>query len=265
VEVEDFEQWDTLTLDAVPPGTIHGAPNSIAFHCRGDGKPRGFSLRVVERDGAPGFTPLLITRDWQAHIVHERAFAYAGGGANRGAADDHFSLTNLAAVTAGLSQEYGPQSPGAHQFALSDLRLVKDPRPPWQIVGWPAIPILGTPAAGSSSRAADRRPRKRRHFRRYQPLQGPSPAPAAWGRPWRAARLLPAGPPALDAHDQPVGAPHPCASRWPPAVPPRPCLGGSTPCAEATGTGRMLAHARSACERVFPFMPPAVRRSPGAG
>ncbi len=209
VEVEDFEQWDTLTLDAVPPGTIHGAPNSIAFHCRGDGQTTRLFLRVVERDGAAWFHTVALTRDWQAHIVHERAFAYAGGGANRGAADDHFSLTNLAAVTAGLSQEYGPQSPGAHQFALSDLRLVKDPRPPWQIVGWPAIPILGTPAARVEF--ACRRIRlageKSATFAGIQPLQGPLPGPSGLGGALGArARLLPLAT-ALDAHDQPVGAP----------------------------------------------------------
>ncbi|MBU1694162.1 MAG: hypothetical protein KKC51_09395 [Verrucomicrobia bacterium] len=145
VDVEAFHEWDAMTFGSVRRGTVAPGENSLAFYAHGDGQTSRLFIECRERDGSMWGRSVEVGPDWAPHIVPQASFRHLGGSAQRGGTGDGFRLEQLRWIRIGLAMAGAPQSPGAHLFGLSEVRLVADPRLPEEAIGWPDIPLVSPP------------------------------------------------------------------------------------------------------------------------
>ncbi|NCC51153.1 MAG: hypothetical protein EOM20_08055 [Spartobacteria bacterium] len=153
VLVEDFEDSAVMQLDEWPPGTMAPDLNALVFFARGDAQTTGLALTCSERDGALWRTTVPLLSGWRPYLLHEREFAYLGGGDPPGK-DHYLSFANITGMEIGLLNEAMPQEPGKHVFGLSDVRMLLDPRTPEDILRQPDIDPL-SPACRHYSTEGD--------------------------------------------------------------------------------------------------------------
>lgn len=145
VEVEALDEWDALVLDPVPPKAVSRGENSLAFFARGDAETSRLVVQCEDRDGARWLWIAEVDAEWRPHLVHQSLFQRVGSEPGRDAPAGGFQLERLKRVSIGLDSIVAPQRPGAHQFGLSEVRVVADPRPPDEAAGWPDIALLSPP------------------------------------------------------------------------------------------------------------------------
>jgi hypothetical protein len=183
VDVTNFVSWDALVREDLAPGLIPKENASLAVFLRGDERLTRLVIECEEQDGAHWSFVAPVTPSWALVTAHEREFVYDWGGAARGGAGDHLRLANLRRISVGLSMHLAPQLPGPHQFGVSDVRILEDPRFPDEVASWPDLPLLSPPyrrhdLVGRRLEWVEQRgrlevPRDR--------LQSPLPRPSGWG------------------------------------------------------------------------------------
>ncbi|MBP7828602.1 MAG: hypothetical protein KA248_01650 [Kiritimatiellae bacterium] len=145
VEVEGFREWDAVTYRGIRPGVVATGENSLAFYARGDTPTSRLFVECRERDGSRWGVAIEVSESWSPFLRRQDQFRYLGGGRGRGVAGDGFRLEQLSSIRIGLDMARAPQSPGAHAFGLSEVRLVADDRPARESFGWPDLPMVSPP------------------------------------------------------------------------------------------------------------------------
>ncbi|HBA82548.1 MAG TPA: hypothetical protein DCZ95_00495 [Verrucomicrobia bacterium] len=144
VEAEGFEGWDALVQEEVPVLAGAGSLNSFVFYARGDDTTSQLMVECVEDDGAHWFCRQSLSTNWVLQVLHEGLFEYAHG-AIRDTPGRRLKMSRIRKISVGLFNQYAPQTPGAHVFAVSDIRLLDDPRPLEEAVEWPDLFLIAPP------------------------------------------------------------------------------------------------------------------------
>lgn len=191
VEVEGFREWDAVTCRGLRPGVVAAGENSLAFYVRGDAQTSRLFVECRERDGSRWGAAIEVNESWSPRMLHEAQFRYLGGGRGRGSAGDGFRLEQLVWIRVGLDMFRAPQSPGAHVFGLSEVRLVADDRPARDIFGWPDLPAVSPPGLRYETVFSALRDLEQGVVRRFAAAPGGSPAGLPRGIQVAPARWIP--------------------------------------------------------------------------
>jgi len=142
VQVVEFDEWDIMSFDDIPAGTIPPEVDSLAFYAHGDTRTTKLVVKCYEQDGALWNAVISLPPDWTPFLLHETTFTYVRGGENEEKRSPCFSFTKLARMEIGLYIHTAPQEPGKHLFGLSDIRMTTDIRDEVSHLRWPDIPPL---------------------------------------------------------------------------------------------------------------------------
>ncbi len=126
VYVEDFLDWDTLSLPDVPGAKMAEAGNGLAVYLRGDEVTTRLAIMCEEKDGSVWSCTIAVSPHWQPHVLRVSDFNYFRGGKKRGGSGDHLHFSSIDRIEVGLSMRLAPQSPGEHRFGVSDFRILDD-------------------------------------------------------------------------------------------------------------------------------------------
>ena len=152
VEVNDFNDWTGVVLEEAN-AKVAASANAFVFFARGGAGTDVLVLECTEQDGAHWVQNVPLRSQWTPVVLRVEGFRHVHGGRDRGGPGDQLNLRRLRRISAGLSMHIQPLLPGSHQFALSDLRLYRDPRPVEQAVAWPDLPLLSPPFRRQQSKA----------------------------------------------------------------------------------------------------------------
>jgi hypothetical protein len=206
VDVERLNGWDALVQETIP--ALPNSANSLVFHARGADKTSQLIVECVEDDGARWFSRITLSKEWALQVLHEASFEYAYG-ASFQTPGRRLKLSRVRKISVGLFNHYAPQTPGAHVFSVSDIRLAVDSRPLEEAAEWPDLFMI-TPAY----RRYDLRAARIRLFGEEETIslgavqcQSPLPRPRGWGgEKAPSLRWIPIAE-ALDAHGALLGWP----------------------------------------------------------